>query len=54
MNFCECAFSGLYTRYTVLSVSGSLGKTSDLTSHLLADCKTCCIICCTVDLVTGR
>ena len=41
-------------REEIICASGSLCKTSDLTSHLFADCKTCCIICCSVNLVTGR
>ena len=54
MNFVQCTFCCLYTRDTVFCVQGSLRKTSDLTSHLLGNGETCCIICCAVNLVTGR
>ena len=39
---------------TVLRVLNSLIDTTNLISHLLTDGKTCCIVCCSVNLVYGR
>ena len=54
LNFVQGAFSGLYCADTILCVQGSLCQTSDLLSHLLTDGQACCVISCTVDLVSGR
>ena len=54
MNLCQSTFSSLYCRYTIFCVCRSLIQTTDLLSHLLRNCQTCCIICCTVDSVTRR
>ena len=36
---------------TILSVCRCLCQSTDLSSHLLGNRQTCCIVCCTVDLV---
>ena len=54
VNFVQCTFSCLYYGDTILCVGGCTVKTANLASHLFGDCQTCCIICCTVDLVAAR
>ena len=50
----ESALSGLYQRDSVLGVGVCLLKTTDMSTHLLADCKAGCVVGCGVDGVTGR
>ncbi len=38
----------------VVCIAHCLIQTVDLRSHSLGNCQTCCVIACTVDLVTGR
>ena len=51
--FIQSTFCCLHHGNTILCVCTRLGKSSYLTSHLFGNSQSCCIVCCTVDLVSG-